>query len=90
MFSTGHTEGGKVNRVYLPCWPFRPSPARVLVKAQAEFEAAYHARCEAEDRGDCREMRPTRERLFRARNTLMAAQKAVNPLPPMPRRGAPA
>lgn len=71
-------------------WPFRPSARRLLAKAQAEFEAAYLARCEAEERGDTRRMKQTGDRLRAARNALMAAQETINPLPPMPRRSGPA
>lgn len=62
-------------------WPFRPSARRILAKAQAEFNAAYAARIDAERRRDTRSMHSTAHRLRTARHALMAAQAAMNPAP---------
>lgn len=68
-------------------WPFRPSPAKTLAKARAELVAATDARIDAEDRGNTQLMRSTRARVTAAVHALMAAEQAVEKLPPMPRRG---
>jgi hypothetical protein len=89
MFSTGHTEGGKVNRVCLPRWPFRPSPARVLAKAQADYQRAKARWDDAYARQHTQDMHDATAPLQRAHAAWLAAEVAVNPLPPMPRRSGP-
>ena len=59
-------------------WPFRPSPRRILVKAEREFAFAYAYHKSATARQNCQEMGRAAARLRAARNNLIAAQNAMN------------